>query len=339
MDHGTEHDEHGGGIHLPDPSVWPLIVGVAALLLGIMLVWWSRTDDKSVSGPLLGAAIVVTLFSAAGWAYEDSRMRRKAEEGDHKPKGVKFTQVMTFSIAAGQADAARSGVLAALDSAEATIRKHAGFSDLRVTVSPATAGPLQAIVETTWSDKGGPAGYDASRTELESIVNSHAGQVVEGSVRTFDMEVIRDTKETAMKIGTGATIGLVAAFVVGGFLVGTMLTFFQHVGEPVAAAAEVPVDPNAPPVVIATDNKFNVTTLTAKAGEPYTVTFRNNGRTKHNLHFYTSAGGQTLADGAEGAILDGREEEVLTFTPPGPGSYYFQCDLHIAEMNGTFTVQ
>ncbi len=338
MDHGSEqHDEHGG-IHLPDPSVWPLVVGLSALILGIALVWWSRTTDDSVSGPILGAATVVTLFAAAGWAYEDGRMRKKAEEGDHKKKAPRYTQVMTFAIPAGKGDQAHGGVLAALNAADGTVHKLPGFVDLRITVSPASSGPLQTIVETTWADKDEQSSYATAKTELEGILAAHSDEVVAGSLRSFDMEVIRDTKEQAMKMGMGATVGLVLAFVVGGFIVGGALTLFQHKGEVVAAEQEV-VDPNAPPVMTATDNKFTPTSLTAPANSPYTILFRNNGKTKHNLHFYTAAGGQTLADGAEGAIIDGRETETMTFTTPAAGTYYFQCDLHVTEMNGTFTVQ
>ena len=41
--HDTEHGAHGGehaGIHLPDPSVWPLVVGLAFAVVGGALIWW-----------------------------------------------------------------------------------------------------------------------------------------------------------------------------------------------------------------------------------------------------------------------------------------------------------
>ena len=33
------------------------------------------------------------------------------------------------------------------------------------------------------------------------------------------------------------------------------------------------------------------------------------------------------------------ESEKLTFTTPGAGTYYFHCDFHPDQMNGTFTVK
>lgn len=342
MDHGTDqHGEHAE-IHLPDPSVWPLVVGLAALLMGIALVWWSRDSESDVAGPILGAAAVVTLFAAAGWAYEDGRMRKKADEGSHPNKPARYTQVITFTIADGQADAARAagGVLAALDNTDA-VRDLAGFVDLRLTVSPSATGPLQAIAETTWSDREGLDSYGESRQTILDIINAHANQVVAGSVQAFDMEVIRDTKEQAMKMSTKAVVGLVTAFVIGGFMVGAGLTIFQHKGEAVAAAptAEVPVDPNAPPTLVATDNKFDKSSLAATANSPFSLNFQNKGKIKHNVHFLTAKGGQTLADGAEGNIIDGGTSEVVTFTTPGAGTYYYQCDLHPDTMTGTFNVQ
>ncbi len=103
MDHQPiEHGSHGE-VHLPDPSIWPLVVGVAALLLGAALIFWSRDTGNDFAGPLLGAAVVATLVAAFGWAYEDGRMKRKAEESDVRgPRDARYTQVVTFAIAEGQ---------------------------------------------------------------------------------------------------------------------------------------------------------------------------------------------------------------------------------------------
>src|SRR5262249_6986985 len=83
------------------------------------------------------------------------------------------------------------------------------------------------------------------------------------------------------------------------------------------------------------------TTLQAAAGGPVTVNFSNKGAVMHNLHFYDKKGGQTLADraGSDAKFVAAGQSETLTFTPPGPGTYYYQCDLHPDQMNGTFTVK
>ena len=83
MEHeSSEHNAHiGPDTHLPDPSIWPFVAGLAIMMLIASLVWWARVEDqRSFSGPLLGASAAITLFSVAGWAYEDGRMRQKARE-------------------------------------------------------------------------------------------------------------------------------------------------------------------------------------------------------------------------------------------------------------------
>jgi heme-degrading monooxygenase HmoA len=171
MDQNTSHEgsHEGHGIHLPDPSAWPLIVGFAALFLGLTLIWWSRDRENDAAGPFVGAAAVFTLASAAGWAYEDGRMRKKAEEGElTSRRDARYTQVITFAVAEEAAANARTedGVIHALESASSPLRDFAGFQDLRITASPTGTGPLQVLAETTWSSREGLATYEESRQTL-----------------------------------------------------------------------------------------------------------------------------------------------------------------------------
>ena len=89
----------------------------------------------------------------------------------------------------------------------------------------------------------------------------------------------------------------------------------------------------------ATDNKFDQATLTAAPAKEFSITFNNKGKTKHNLHFLDKVGGKTLADGAEGAIIDGGKSVTMRFTPATAGDYFFLCDLHPTEMTGKFIVK
>lgn len=342
--HESEHG-HGeaGAIHLPDPSVWPLVVGAAALLLGLALVWWSRDRSNDFAGPVLGVAAAVTLLSAAGWATEDARMRRKAERQElTTARAARYTQVVAFAIADGQLDRARQseGVLHAVERSD--LRDLAGFQDLRIVVSPAATGPAQALVETTWSAREGLATYDETRQTLLDVINDHADEVVPGSVQVFDMEVVRDTKDTSFRFGFGAAAAVLGSLIVGGFMLGAGLTAFEE-GGTAAAGTATPAPSNGGGAdayaVTATDNKFDKATLQAPPSTEVTYTFKNDGKVKHNIHFLTKAGGDTLAQGAEGSILDGGKSETLTFTTPAAGSYYFQCDLHPDQMKGTFEVK
>lgn len=347
MSHDNSNDgDHGGAhdIHLPDPSMWPLVVGAAALCLGLALIWWSRERDSAIAGPFLGAAAVFTLISAGGWAYEDGKMRKKADEGEVKARRTpRFTQVITFTIADGQAAAARSatGILSALESSDTVVKDLAGFQDFRVTVSPGNSGPLQVLAETTWSDREGLNTYDAAQKTLLDVINSHNEEIIPGSVQAFDMEVVRDTKETAFSMGRGAVFALLGSFIVGGFMVGAGLNLFSS--DVVAVEGGEPEGPGASNPfaleVTARDNVFAQTSLTMAADAAVTVELTNRGLIKHNIHFLTAKGGETLADGAEGKFIDGGQSEILSFQSPAPGTYFYQCDLHPDTMTGTLTVE
>jgi len=342
--HGNEHGaaaEHGAA-HLPDPSPWPLIIGLAALLLGAALVVWSRGTAGSFAGPLLGVAIAFTLLAVGGWVTEDSRMRRKAEVFEARPaREARYTQVITFGIPEGQLESARSkaGLLDAIDRSDSALRDLAGFQDLRIVVSAAETGTSQVLVETTWSGRQELATYDQTRQTLLDLLNEHPGEVAPGSVQVFDMEAVRDTKDVAVRFGMGAAVALLGSLVLGGFMLGAGLTLFE------SEAATAPVIPGgnggavAGPALSGTDNKFNKTTLEAPPNTEITFTFENKGKNPHNVHFYDRQGGQTLAPGAEGKIISGGQTDALKFTTPGPGSYFFQCDVHPTEMSGTFAVK
>ncbi len=59
----------------------------------------------------------------------------------------------------------------------------------------------------------------------------------------------------------------------------------------------------------------------------------------HNLEFLDRRGGSPLTPDAKGKIIRRAEIDVLTFTPPGPGTYYFQCVVHPSQMFGEFIVR
>jgi plastocyanin len=341
--HATEHGNgHGEGhaVHLPDPSIWPFVVGLASLLAGVALIWWARAGDNAFAGPMVGAALAVVLISAGGWAWEDSRMRRKAEEGHGtEPRAPRYNQVLTFAIAEGALDAARArdGVLAALDSAD--LRDLEGFEDLRITVSPAAEGPSQALVETTWRGREGIADYEASRQTLLDILSAHTDEVVPGTVQVFDMEVIRDTKDTSFRFSLGAATTVLVGLLIGGFALGGALSIFQSEATAGGGNGE-PTAPADPYEIIGRDNFYTRTTLEAPPETEVTFTFNNRGRALHNLAFYTDESVSTpLAEGSVGNIIAGGQSDAVTFTTPGPGTYFFHCDLHPDTMKGQFIVR
>jgi len=315
-------------------------VGAASLFLGLALVFWTRDRGSDFSGPFLGAAFLGVMISAFGWAYEDSRMKKKAEEGAHTsgPRNARYTQVLTFAVVEGRISEARNGgIISALEGSDSALRDLNGFQDLRIIAAQSATGPSQVLVETTWSDREGLATYEETRGTLLDIVAAHPEDVATGSVQVFDMEVVRDTKDISFRFGTGAALSVLGSLVVGGFMVGAGLNLFASESEATGEGGSPPAA--ADPYRVGADNlEFSADTLAAPPNAAVSFTFVNNDTTSHNLHFQNQKGGTTLAPGAEGAIIPARQTVAVAFTTPGPGSYYFVCDLHPTDMEGTFTV-
>lgn len=337
-DHGA-HDEHAE-VHLPDPSIWPLVVGVACALVGAGIIFYSRDRDNHLAGAALAGSLIFAVIAAAGWAFQDTVMRRKAASGDHSGERiVRYNQVVTFAIAEGQLDPARSatGVLSAIERSD--LRNLAGFQDLRIQASPAATGPSQVIVETTWSGRDTLETYDGTRQSLLDTIAAHEDQVVPGSVQVFDMEVLRDTKDTSFRFGLGAAASIFGGLIVGGFMLGAGLTAFQSEssggGGPAPTAA--PADPylvRAVPTL-----RFATDSLQAPPNTEVTFTLQNDDTAPHNLSFYpTEADRESQSNEfVKGDIIAAGATGKITFTTPDAGTYYFHCDLH-PQMAGTLTV-
>ena len=94
--------------------------------------------------------------------------------------------------------------------------------------------------------------------------------------------------------------------------------------------------------LVAKNIAFDKRSLSAGAGASVTLSFDNqDAGVIHNVAFYKSKGsvGTPLAQGSKGNLITGPAKEDLTFTAPGPGTYYFQCDVHPDQMNGSFIVK
>lgn len=352
MDHSEQgHGEHGT-VHLPDPSIWPLVGGLAAFILGGALIYYSHDRHGDFAGPFLGAAAIIALLAGCGWAYEDGRMKRKAEEGDHAgPRDARYTQVVTFAIPEGQylASRAEGGVIALLESAEGGLRDLDGFQDMRVIVSPAENGPSQVLVETTWADREGLATYEETRKTVLDMLSQQTEQVVPGSVQVFDMEVVRDTKDTSFNFGTGAVAATFGALLVGGFMVGAGLNMFKGEdkggggsGEPTA-----PADNN---VIAAKNTKFTKgSSLEAPPNTDITLVFDNQEAVPHNVEVFAggSASGPLLTGCTTGCtsgdvslpLKAGPDKITFTFKTPGVGTYAFNCAAHPTQMTGTLVIK
>ena len=87
--------------------------------------------------------------------------------------------------------------------------------------------------------------------------------------------------------------------------------------------------------VTAENMAFSTDTITAPAGEDFTISFTNNDTVPHNLSVYTEEGGDVIV---QGEILNQGGSEEIDVSALEPGTYYFMCDLH-PEMNGQLVVE
>jgi len=135
---------------------------------------------------------------------------------------------------------------------------------------------------------------------------------------------------------------VVAAFVVGVLVGGTV---GDNGGEtvpraPVAATAP-PASPGGAPVVevkMVPTIKFDVSEITLPANTAATVRANNtDGATSHNWAAYTDSSAAESIAMTE--ICSAPCVEEVSFTTPGPGEYFFHCDVHPTQMTGKLLVQ
>lgn len=91
--------------------------------------------------------------------------------------------------------------------------------------------------------------------------------------------------------------------------------------------------------LVAQDVSFDKEEITVAAGSEVSLTLTNRDQAPHDFALYRS-------DAAEEAIFVGEifsgpdAERTYEFTAPEePGEYYFRCDVHPGQMNGTFIVE
>jgi plastocyanin len=161
--------------------------------------------------------------------------------------------------------------------------------------------------------------------------------------------------------GFAFLIGLLVLTIVGGGIVGATVGEYpvhslvgEEAGAPEEGEAAAPPEggepgempPPPPPgqgggpagavTLVAQDLAFNTAELSLPAEGEAVITFDNqDDGVAHNAAVYTEEGGEAIF---QGEVITGPATVEYVFPPPPPGTYYFQCDLHPADMNGTATV-
>jgi plastocyanin len=85
--------------------------------------------------------------------------------------------------------------------------------------------------------------------------------------------------------------------------------------------------------VVAKNIAFNPTTLTAPAGKPLTITFRNEDSVNHSFHLFGGTAGDIKTDVKPGPSTDTLHAELRV-----AATYNYQCDVHPTQMKGTLVV-
>jgi plastocyanin len=81
--------------------------------------------------------------------------------------------------------------------------------------------------------------------------------------------------------------------------------------------------------LVASDFKFDKTSLDMQAGSQVKAEVRNQGQAEHNFTFTEAGANQDIEAG---------EDAAATFTAPAAGSYQFFCKYHPSQMKGSVTV-
>ncbi len=90
--------------------------------------------------------------------------------------------------------------------------------------------------------------------------------------------------------------------------------------------------------ITAKNLSFNPRSLTAPANSKVTVVLDNqDASVQHNFAVYkTKAATDKIF---VGDLSTGPVKQTYTFTAPAAGTYYFRCDVHPDQMNGSFIVK
>jgi len=85
---------------------------------------------------------------------------------------------------------------------------------------------------------------------------------------------------------------------------------------------------------------FDQDTITVDADGQVRIRFDNQDEVQHNVAVYNSATDMTeVSAGSIGLIFEGPGVDDTVFEIPAAGEYFFRCDVHPAQMTGTFVVE
>lgn len=106
-------------------------------------------------------------------------------------------------------------------------------------------------------------------------------------------------------------------------------------GTPTGSSASCS-PPGTELTVVAVELEFDTDCLAAPADTAFTIEFDNQDTDQHNVSIYTdSSAAEALFTGE---IFGGPETKTYEVPAIDAGDYFFRCDVHPADMTGTFVV-
>lgn len=135
-----------------------------------------------------------------------------------------------------------------------------------------------------------------------------------------------------------AALAVAAVVMTGGGLVAAQVgeREIEHHGESEEHGAGGAEEHGDSVQLSARDVAFSVTEIEFAAGAEVSIVFENTEALAHNVAVYADAAGSEAI--FQGSIFTGPATMTYTFTAPGPGEYFFRCDVHPQTMRGTVRV-
>jgi plastocyanin len=87
------------------------------------------------------------------------------------------------------------------------------------------------------------------------------------------------------------------------------------------------------------DTRFDTATLTVPAHTRITVNYTNDSPLRHNIHFHAGGDARAPSPGETPIAAGPGAVTAVSFTTPGPGTYFYWCDVHTTRMTGHLVVQ
>lgn len=159
------------------------------------------------------------------------------------------------------------------------------------------------------------------------VARAMAGGSTAVTPEQFD-EILRSSRPVS--IAAIGTVGLV--------LILALMVFKPSLGAGGGTPTSVASGSAAATLQISAKNvAFSTSTLSAPASARFDIAFDNqDAGVPHNIAIYTSSSASTLL--FRGETFGGSKTETYRVPPLPPGTYFYRCDVHPAQMTGTLTV-